>query len=143
MFGGDGEDVRLRDNPWLNRRRLHHRLPFATTVEGLQNKINQRHLNSYVWALLRRRLLMVNLRSLPPRHSYHTCKFFSIDPRLSYYCVKTQIQVKTSTSEDTNEFISPVISGVLFLFFMRHKLLLLLAGNFVFYQFKTLTNCSL
>jgi hypothetical protein len=105
MFGGDGRDDRLRNNPWLNRRRLHHRLPFASAVEGLQDKINQRHLNSYVRALLRRSLLMVNLWSLPPRHSYHFRKFFSTDSRLSYYCVKTQIQVKTSTSEETNLFL--------------------------------------
>jgi hypothetical protein len=97
MFGEDGRDDRPCNNPWLNRRRLYHRLPFATVVEGLQNKINQRHINSYVWALLRRRLLMANIRSLPPRHSYHYCKFFSTDSRLSYYCVKTQVQIKTST----------------------------------------------
>jgi len=35
MFGGDVRFDRLRNNSWLNRRRLHHRLSFATAVEGL------------------------------------------------------------------------------------------------------------
>jgi len=49
-------------------------LPQLLKVTG-QNQ--SEHLNSHVWALLRRRILMSNPRSLPSRHSNHS-KFLAL-----------------------------------------------------------------